>query len=283
MKVLVTGYNGQLGFDVVKRLEKSGVECKGVDIDDFDLTDREQTVDYICNYNPDAIVHCAAYTAVDKAEEARELCFNVNVNGTANIRSAAEACGAKLVYISTDYVFPGTGEKPWEIYDSTGPCNYYGYTKLEGEKALSGYDKLFIIRISWVFGINGHNFVKTMLSLADKYSELRVVDDQIGSPTYTYDLAVLICEMLQTEKYGTYHATNEGYCSWADFADYIFECAGKAVKVNHITTEEYGKTPAVRPKNSRMSKAAIDQNGFKRLPTWQDATKRYVDILVNEG
>ncbi len=283
MKVLVTGVKGQLGWDVVKRLEKNGVECKGVDIDDFDLTDKEQTVSYITAYRPDAIVHCAAYTAVDKAEEAKEICYNVNVGGTANIRAAAQACGSVVVYISTDYVFPGTGEKPWEPGDETGPCNYYGLTKLKGEEALKGYDKLFIIRISWVFGINGRNFVKTMLALSEKHSELKVVDDQIGSPTYTYDLAKLICKMLETDKYGTYHATNEGFCSWADFADYIFECADKQVKVNHISTEEYGKTPAVRPKNSRMSKEALTVNGFERLPDWKDAVGRYVNILMSEG
>ena len=276
MKVLVTGVKGQLGYDVVKRLEALSITCKGVDIDDFDLTDREQVITYISNYQPDVIVHCAAYTAVDKAEEMRDLCHAVNVEGTANIRAAAEQCDAKLVYISTDYVFDGMGTTPWEPDDSPAPCNYYGQTKLEGEQALAGYDKLFVIRISWVFGENGHNFIKTMLKLAETHSELRVVDDQIGSPTYTFDLAVLICDMIQTEKYGTYHATNEGFCSWADFADYIFECAGKDVTVHHISTEEYGKTPATRPKNSRMSKDKLTANGFNRLPSWQDAVKRYV-------
>ena len=279
MKVLVTGVKGQLGYDVVRRLNECGFDAIGADIDDFDLTDREQTLAFITQRQPDVIVHCAAFTAVDKAEEAKDVCRRVNVDGTANIRTAAERCGAKLVYISTDYVFSGTGDRPWEVDDMPAPCNYYGLTKLEGEKALSGYDKLFVIRISWVFGINGRNFVKTMLSLAQTHNELRVVDDQIGSPTYTYDLAKLIVDMIQTEKYGTYHATNEGFCSWAEFADHIFACAGKPVKVQHISTEAYGKTPAVRPKNSRLSKDKLAQSGFARLPDWKDAVKRYVNEL----
>lgn len=278
MKVLVTGVKGQLGYDVVEQLSVRGIECKGVDIDDFDLTDASAVMNYITDYAPDVIVHCAAFTAVDKAEEARDVCYKVNVKGTANVRAAAEKLNAKLMYFSTDYVFDGSGERPWEPDDKADPCNYYGLTKYEGEVALDGYEKLFILRISWVFGLNGNNFIKSMLKLSQTRDELSVVADQIGSPTYTADLAILICDMIATEKYGTYHVSNEGYCSWAEFAEFIFENTGKKVKVNHISTEQYG-APAVRPKNSRMSKQKLIDNGFSLLPTWQDATMRYLALI----
>ena len=275
MKILVTGVNGQLGYDVVNKLSQLSIECKGVDIDDFDLTDKKQVEDYVSAYNPDAVIHCAAYTAVDKAEDNRELCYNVNVVGTENIFVAAKKLGAKFMYISTDYVFDGKGENYFEPEDTKAPCNYYGETKLGGEKVVEGYNKLFVVRISWVFGKNGNNFIKTMLRLSETRDELSVVADQIGSPTYTFDLARLLCDMIVTDKYGYYHATNEGVCSWADFAEYIFECAGNNVKVNHILTSEY-PTRAARPMNSRMSKEKLTENGFDKLPTWQDAVKRYV-------
>lgn len=278
MKVLVTGYNGQLGYDVVQRLNLLNIECVGVDIGDFDLTDSDATEQYVVKYNPDVVVHCAAYTAVDKAEDDRELCFKVNVEGTRNIVEACKKVDAKLVYISTDYVFQGTGEQAFEVDDEKGSINYYGETKYLGELEVGKWEKSFIVRISWVFGYNGNNFIKTMLRLAETRDELSVVCDQIGSPTYTFDLAVLLCDMLQTEKYGVYHATNEGYCSWSEFAEYIFECAGKTVKVNHIPTEQY-PTKAARPRNSRMSKKKLDDNGFKRLRSWKEATKEYVDLL----
>jgi dTDP-4-dehydrorhamnose reductase len=278
MKVLVTGVKGQLGYDVVEQLTVRGIECKGVDIDDFDLTDKSAVESYISNYAPDVIVHCAAFTAVDKAEEARDVCYKVNVEGTKNIRAAAEKLNAKLMYFSTDYIFDGTGERAWEPDDKADPCNYYGLTKYQGEQVLEGYEKLFILRISWVFGLNGNNFIKSMLRLAQTRNELSVVSDQIGSPTYTADLAILVCDMIETEKYGIYHATNEGYCSWAEFAEFIFENTGKDVTVHHITTEQFG-APANRPKNSRMSKQKLIDNGFALLPTWQDATMRYLALI----
>ena len=279
MKILVTGGKGQLGHDVVNRLEHIGIECKGVDIDDFDLTCEEQVLSYISDYMPDAIIHCAAYTYVDRAEEEKEACKSVNVDGTANIKKAAENLGAKLMYISTDYVFDGEGTRFFQPDDQANPINWYGKTKLEGEKILLDYPKHFIVRISWVFGANGNNFIKTMLRLAQTKDEINVVADQIGSPTFTYDLAVLLCDMIQTEKYGTYHATNEGECSWAEFAEYIFACAGKAAAVNRIGTEDY-PTRAARPGNSRLDKSTLEAAGFERLPDWKDAVRRYVEELM---
>ena len=276
MRVLVTGYKGQLGYDVIKHLQALSIECKGVDIEDFDLTDSRAVSDYITAYNPDTVVHCAAYTAVDKAEDNRELCYAVNVTGTENIVSACQTVDAAMVYISTDYVFPGTGEKPYETNSAKAPTGYYGLTKSQGEDVvISGLNKHFVIRTAWVFGINGHNFVKTMLKLGKERDELRVVADQFGSPTYTDDLAKLICDMIVTDKYGVYHATNEGFCSWFDFASEIMKQAGVKTKVSPVSSEEY-PTRAVRPKNSRLSKISLDQAGFSRLPTWQEALNHFL-------
>lgn len=277
MKVLVTGVKGQLGFDVCKELDKRNIENKGIDRDDCDITDEQAVLSYIKNYAPDVVVHCAAYTAVDRAEDEKEICYNVNVKGTEYIARACKEIDAKMVYISTDYVFEGTGDKAYEVQDNTAPDNTYGITKYQGEEAVRKIlSKYFIIRISWVFGINGNNFINTMMKLGESRSELNVVADQIGSPTYTYDTAPLICDMIATEKYGIYHATNEGYCSWADLAEYIFSVTGQKVLVHHIKSEEY-PTKASRPKNSRLSKASLDNAGFKRLPDWQDAVKRYIN------
>lgn len=282
MKILVTGYTGQLGYDVVQLGKKQGLDMIGVGSKDLDITDRERVFEFLKENNPDAIIHCAAYTAVDKAEDDRETCWNVNVEGTKNLALAAKDIDAKFIYISTDYVFNGEGEIPFMETDKPNPIGYYGLTKFEGENVIQELlDKWFIVRISWVFGINGHNFVKTMLKLAETRNEVSVVDDQIGSPTYTFDLARLLIEMVQTEKYGTYHATNEGYCSWADFAKEIFRQANLDMVVRPISTEEY-PTRADRPKNSRLGKQKLLDNGFKALPSWQDAIHRYVKELTLE-
>lgn len=282
MKVLVTGVKGQLGFDVCNELTKRGIENKGIDRNDCDITDEQSVHNYIKNYAPDVVVHCAAYTAVDKAEDEKEICYNVNVNGTKYIAHICKEINAKMVYISTDYVFEGTGDKAYEVNDKISPNNTYGLTKYQGEEEVRNIlDKYFIIRISWVFGINGNNFINTMVKLGETRSELNVVADQIGSPAYTHDLAPLICDMIETEKYGIYHATNEGYCSWADFAEYIFSVTGQKVIVHHIKSEEY-PTKASRPKNSRLSKAGLDKAGFKRLPEWKDAVKRYIKEKFNK-
>jgi len=282
MKILVTGYNGQLGYDVVKRGEKQGLEMQGIGIEDLDITNEVAVYEFVDKVKPDAIIHCAAYTAVDKSEDDKELCWNVNVEGTKYLATAAKKLNAKFVYISTDYVFDGEGTHAFVETDAPNPVGYYGLTKYEGEKVVrSLIDKNFIVRISWVFGINGNNFIKTMLRLGETRNELNVVGDQIGSPTYTYDLARLLVDMVVTEKYGTYHATNEGFCSWAEFAQEIFEIAGQDVKVNSITTEEY-PTRAVRPKNSRMSKQKLIDNGFEPLQDWKKATNHYITQLQQE-
>ena len=281
MKVLVTGVGGQLGYDIMRELHRQGIDCCGADRAEFDVTDFAATNEFITNYMPDAVIHCSAYTAVDKAEDETELCRRVNADGTENIAKVCKAINAKMIYISTDYVFPGTGEQFYKPDDVTAPSNVYGQTKLEGELAVKKLlRKYFIVRISWVFGVNGNNFVKTMLKLGETRKELNVVADQVGSPTYTADLAVLLVDIVKTERYGVYHATNEGVCSWADFAEKIFSVAGMDVKVNHITSAEY-PTKAVRPKNSRMSKDKLVKNGFARLPKWEDAVERYVDLLKN--
>ena len=276
MKVLVTGVGGQLGYDVVKVLKERNIEYLGADLKDFDITDYAAAHKFITDYRPDAIIHCSAYTAVDRAEDDRELCRRVNVDGSENIAKICNEIDAKMIYISTDYVFPGTGEDFYEVDSPTGPQNVYGQTKLEGELAVKNIlKKYFIVRISWVFGINGNNFIKTMMKLGKERRELNIVADQIGSPTYTDDLAPLLCDMVVTDKYGTYHATNEGICSWAEFAEEIFKQAGLNCKVNQIKTEDY-PTKAARPKNSRMSKKSLNEVGFKSLPVWQDAVARYL-------
>lgn len=278
MKILVTGANGQLGYDVCKELVSRGYkDVKGVTQDDFDITDEPAVYQCIVDYKPDVIIHCAAWTAVDKAEDHKEDCYKVNVLGTKYITHAAKKIGAKLVYISTDYVFKGEGNTYQEVNDEKQPLSIYGLTKYQGELEVAKYRKHFIVRVSWVFGVNGNNFVKTMLKLAETKSELNVVDDQIGSPTYTVDLSKLLCDMIITKKYGTYHATNEGVCSWYDFTKKIFELAGiKHVKINGVPTSKY-PTKAHRPLNSRLSKKSLDEAGFDRLPCWENALQRYLE------
>lgn len=278
MKILVTGANGQLGYDVVRELQKhNNIECFGATRQDFDIIDFKATKDFIFNYLPDVVIHCAAYTAVDKAEDERELCYKVNVSATKNIAEICKKIDAKMLYISTDYVFDGTKEGFYEIDDKPNPINVYGETKLLGEEAVQKIlDKYFIVRISWVFGEHGNNFVKTMLRLGAEKKELNVVADQYGSPTYTVDLVPLLVEMIKTEKYGIYHATNEGVCTWAEFAEMIFEVAKMDVKVNCITTSEY-PTKAKRPLNSKLSKICLEKN-FYKLPLWISALKRYIKI-----
>ncbi|GLI19873.1 NAD(P)-dependent oxidoreductase [Tepidanaerobacter syntrophicus] len=280
MKILVTGCSGQLGYDVIRRLEDLKIDCLGASRKDFDLTNELDTKNFIKNYKPDAVVHCAAYTAVDKAEDERDICYRTNVLGTRYIAQACKDIDAKILYISTDYVFDGKGDKPFEVTDIPNSINYYGKTKYEGELEVQKYvDKAFIVRISWVFGENGNNFVKTMLRLSRERRELSVVSDQIGSPTYTFDLAKLISDMITTEKYGIYHATNEGYCSWHEFASAIFDMADINIKLNPIRTEDY-PTKALRPKNSRLSKKSLDLNGFQRLPHWKNALEEYIKITL---
>ena len=279
MKVLVTGASGQLGFDCVKELERRHIAVRGVNSKDFPLTDFAVMQQYLLDYKPDAVIHCAAYTAVDKAEEEAAACEAVNAIGTRNLAKLCHEIDAKLLYISTDYVFAGDGDKFYEPQDEKKPQNVYGLSKLKGEQAVAAeLEKYFIVRISWVFGINGKNFIRTMLNLSKTHTELNVVNDQIGSPTYTSDLAVLLADILQSDKYGIYHATNEGTCSWSDFAREIFKQARKAVKVNDVPATAY-PTKAKRPYNSRLSKACLDKAGFKRLPAWQDAVKRYLQEL----
>ena len=276
MKVFVTGVSGQLGFDVCRVLEARGIDCRGVSSKELDITDKAAVERMLRDYAPDAVIHCAAYTAVDKAEDEAERCWLVNAEGSANIAAACAALGCKMLCVSTDYVFSGEGEAPWEVTDAVSPRSVYGKTKLAGELAVQALtEKHFIVRTSWVFGKNGGNFVKTMLRLAETREEVSVVADQIGSPTYTADLAPLLCDMIETERYGIYHAANEGFCSWADFAAAIFRLAGKRTRVQPIATAEY-PTAAARPLNSRLSRRSLDEAGFKRLPPWEDALKRYL-------
>lgn len=281
MKLLVTGVKGQLGYDVVKEAEKRGVEAVGVDIDEMDITDAKQVYEVITKGGYDAVVHCAAWTAVDKAEDMVEVCRKVNKEGTENIAHVCEALDIPIMYFSTDYVFNGQGSEPWKEYDERAPLNVYGQTKYEGELAVEKLAKHFIIRIAWVFGKNGNNFIKTMLRLGKERGAVSVVNDQIGSPTYTYDLAKLVLDMIQSDKYGTYHATNEGICSWYEFACEIFKQAGMNVEVTPVSSDEF-PAKAKRPSNSRMSKTELDKNGFDRLPTWQDALSRYLKELEVE-
>ena len=299
MKLFITGVGGQLGHDVMNELHKRGLEAVGSDIAPgysgiadgsyvtvapyvpLDITDGEAVARVLEEVRPDAVIHCAAWTAVDAAEDAdkQPLVRAINVSGTAHIAAACRKIGAKMMYISTDYVFDGQGETPWEP-DCTdfAPLNVYGQTKLEGEMAVrETLDRHFIVRIAWVFGLNGKNFIKTMLALGKKYDTLRVVSDQIGTPTYTLDLARLLADMIVTEKYGTYHATNGGgYISWCDFAREIFRQAGYATEVQAVTTAEYGLSKAARPFNSRLDKSKLAENGFTPLPEWQDALSRYL-------
>lgn len=299
MKVFVTGVAGQLGHDVMNELHKRGFEGVGSDLAPvysgiadgsavtampyvaMDITDGASVEATLSQVRPDVVVHCAAWTAVDLAEdqELRAKVWAINVDGTANIAAACKKLGCKMIYISTDYVFDGQGELPWKP-DCTDykPLSYYGLTKLEGEKAVSGtLDRYFIVRTAWVFGLNGKNFIKTMLSVGKKYDSVRVVNDQIGTPTYTIDLARLLVDMAQTDKYGYYHATNEGgYISWYDFTCEIYRRAGYTTQVNPVTTEEYGLSKAARPFNSRLDKSKLTQMGFTPLPDWQDALSRYL-------
>ena len=279
MKVLVTGVSGQLGFDVMRELLARGIEAKGASRSDFSLTDFAAMRRFVEAHRPTAIIHCAAYTAVDKAEDEPSLCRKVNAAGTEILARLARERDAKLLYVSTDYVFPGTGDAPHETNELTAPHNVYGASKLAGEEAVQQHlEKYFIVRTSWVFGAHGKNFVKTMLELSKTHKSLSIVADQIGSPTYTRDLAPLLVDMLESEKYGIYHATNEGFCSWAKFAAEIFRQAGADVNVTSVPSHMY-PTKAVRPKNSRLSKKSLDEAGFRRLPTWQDAVGRFLKEL----
>lgn len=306
MKVFVTGVCGQLGHDVMNELNKRGYEGVGTDITpvysgvmdgsyvttasyvSLDITDKEAVEKVIKEVNPEVIVHCAAWTAVDMAEDDDkvEKVRAINAGGTQNIADVAKAIDAKMVYISTDYVFDGQGTEPWQPdCKDYKPLNIYGQTKLEGELAVSNtLEKYFIVRIAWVFGKNGKNFIKTMLKIGKNHDEVKVVNDQIGTPTYTFDLARLLVDMIETEKYGYYHATNEGgYISWYDFTKEIYKVAGYTTKVTPVTTEEYGLSKAARPFNSRLDKSKLVENGFTPLPTWQDAVKRYIDELDMEN
>lgn len=278
MKVLVTGVKGQLGHDVVNELEKRGHTAVGVDIQEMDITDSQAVRKVITETAPDAVIHCAAYTAVDAAEDNVELCRRVNALGTENVAAVCRDLNCKLMYISTDYVFNGQGSRPWEPDDHREPLNVYGQTKYEGELAVETLEKYFIVRIAWVFGVNGKNFIKTMLNLGKTHDSLTVVNDQIGSPTYTYDLARLLVDMIETEKYGRYHATNEGLCTWYEFACEIFRQAGMNVKVTPVTSDQY-PAKAKRPMNSRMDKSKLAKNGFQPLPAWQDALGRYLETI----
>ncbi|MDE7453543.1 MAG: dTDP-4-dehydrorhamnose reductase [Clostridia bacterium] len=281
MKVLVTGVNGQLGFDVVNELNKRGHEAIGTDISEMDITDNSSVADVMERTKPDAVIHCAAWTAVDAAEDSENISKvrAINADGTQNIATECKKLGCKMVYISTDYVFSGEGKAPWKPdCKDYKPLNVYGQTKLEGELAVANtLEKYFIVRIAWVFGKNGKNFIRTMLNVGKKYDTVKVVNDQVGTPTYTYDLARLLVDMVESEKYGYYHATNEGgYISWCDFTNEIFRQAGYKTQVVPVTTAEYGLSKAARPFNSRLDKSKLVENGFKPLPDWKDALKRYL-------
>jgi len=279
MRVLVTGVKGQLGHDVMDELAAKGIEGIGVDVEEMDITDAAACEKVITEAKPDAVIHCAAYTAVDAAEDNVELCRKVNAEGTRNIAKVCKALDIKMMYISTDYVFNGEGLRPWEPDDHREPLNVYGLTKYEGEIAVEqNLEKYFIVRIAWVFGVNGKNFIKTMLRLGQERGAVSVVNDQIGSPTYTYDLSKLLVAMIQTDKYGRYHATNEGLCSWYEFACEIFKQAGMNVSVAPVSSDEY-PAKAKRPSNSRLNKDKLTENGFERLPAWQDALGRYLEEL----
>ena len=282
MKIIVTGAKGQLGYDVVLQLKKCGHTAVEADLPELDITNKSAVEAFFETHKPDGVIHCAAYTNVDGAETEKELCEKINYTGTKNIAECCKNHNSKLVYISTDYVFDGKGNEPFETDAATAPCNFYGETKLMGENAVKEIcDKYFIVRISWVFGSNGKNFVKTMLRLSKERNELTVVCDQIGSPTYTPDLAALLCNMIETEKYGVYHATNEGFCSWSEFAAEIMKLSGAETKIIPVSSNEY-KTVATRPANSRMSKKSLDNAGFGRLPEWQNALERFLLQELNK-
>lgn len=298
MKVFVTGVGGQLGHDVINELISRGYEAIGSDVVDMgasgvtyvalDITDAKAVERVITEIRPDAVVHCAAWTAVDAAEDAdkQEKVKAINVDGTQNIANAAKMVDAKMVYISTDYVFDGQGTAPWEPdCKEYAPLNVYGQTKLGGELAVSStLEKYFIVRIAWVFGLNGGNFIRTMLQVGKNHPQVRVVNDQIGTPTYTYDLARLLVDMIESEKYGYYHATNEGgYISWYDFTKEIYRQTGMDTEVLPVTTEEYGLSKAARPFNSRLDKKKLTDNGFVPLPDWKDALQRYLQELKKQG
>ena len=281
MKILVTGVKGQLGYDVVHECEKRGYHVRGVDVEEMDITDMAAVSRVMKETCPDVVVHCAAWTAVDAAEDEDNIpkVRAINAGGTQNIATVCKELGCKLIYISTDYVFDGQGTKPWEPDEKDyRPLNVYGQTKLEGELAVvNTLEKYFIVRIAWVFGVNGKNFIRTMLNVGKTHGTVRVVDDQIGTPTYTYDLARLLVDMAESEKYGYYHATNEGgYISWYDFTCEIYRQAGYRTKVIPVTTAEYGLSKAKRPFNSRLDKHKLVENGFTLLPDWKDALKRYL-------
>lgn len=287
MNIFVTGVGGQLGYSVLNELKRRGYEAIGSDITDsadiqLDITDKNAVEKVLCDIRPDAVIHCAAWTAVDVAEDEdnREKVYAVNVTGTRNIAEVCKQLDCKMIYISTDYVFNGQGTEPWKAdCIDFAPLNYYGQTKLEGELAVAELlDKFFIVRIAWVFGLNGKNFIKTMINVGKKYDTVRVVNDQIGTPTYTYDLARLLVDMVETDKYGYYHATNEGgYISWYDFCCEFYKQYGLKTKVIPVTTDEYGLSKAARPFNSRLDKSKLTEMGFEPLPTWQDAVKRYLE------
>jgi dTDP-4-dehydrorhamnose reductase len=276
MKIIVTGVNGQLGHDVVKELnKKDNYEVLGIDINDLDITNKLDVENFIFDTNPDIIIHCAAYTSVDDAEINKKLCYNVNFNGTKYLVNSAKMIDAKFVYISTDYVFSGNKKSEYTVDDKPDPRSYYGKTKYLGEIETLKHDKHFILRISWVFGKNGNNFIKTMLRLSKEKKVLKIVEDQIGSPTYTKDLSKLIVDIIDSDKYGIYNVTNEGNCSWYEFALKIFEYSKIQIKVYPILTDQF-PTRAERPKNSLMSKKKLINNGFEPLPSWEDALKRYL-------
>ena len=279
MRILVTGVKGQLGHDVMNELAKRGHTGIGVDVEEMDITDAAAVEKVIKEADVEAVIHCAAYTAVDAAEDNADICRKVNAGGTENIAKVCQKLDLKMIYISTDYVFGGEGIRPWEPDDEREPLNVYGQTKYEGELAVEKYvKKFYIVRIAWVFGVNGKNFIKTMLKLGETHDELNVVNDQIGSPTYTFDLAVLLVDMVESDKYGRYHATNEWLCTWYEFATEIFAQAGKKITLHPVSSDEF-PAKAKRPHNSRMNRDKLDENGFHRLPTWQDALTRYLEII----
>ncbi len=282
MRVLLTGYSGQLGHDAAAELTRRHIPFLGVTSREMDLTRAEQVEAVLADYRPDAVLHCAAYTAVDRAEDEPERCMAVNGDGTRHLARGCAALGAKLLYVSTDYVFPGDGTAPYEVTDPTGPLNVYGRSKLAGEDSVRELvERHFIVRTSWLMG-RGNNFVKTMLRLAESHRELRVVDDQIGSPTFTADLAPLLVDILQSDRYGVYHAAGEGFCSWAELAEETFRLAGRDAAVRRVTTEEYGAR-ALRPKNSRLSKASLRAAGFPSLPHWQESLAVYLRQVRHGG